>query len=77
MEDATVIDYRTCFSTDAGMRVLADLLKHSGYFDADIKSEGEIAVQNFIKTVLKNLGIYQEKGKYSYVQKLFELPSEL
>ncbi len=48
-----------------------------GYFDCDLKTEGEIAVQNFVKQIVKNLGICggpEDVG--SYVQKLFELESK-
>jgi len=67
--------YRTCFSTDAGKRVLGQILIDGGYFDCDLKTEGEIAVQNFVKQIVKNLGVCNNpKDVGSYIQKLFELP---
>ncbi len=77
-KDNTVTSYRTCFGTDAGKRVLGDILMDAGYFDTDLTTEGEIAVQNFVKRIVKKLGVCggpQDVG--SYVQKLFELPSKL
>ena len=68
---------RACFSTDAGKRVLGDILIQAGYFDSDLSSEGEIAVQNFAKRIIRKLGIVNDpKDVSSYVQKLFELPSK-
>ena len=75
--DETMVAYRTCFGTDSGKRVLGQILMDSGYFDADIKTEGEIAVQNFAKGIVKKLGICNDpKDVGFYVQKLFELPSK-
>ncbi len=69
--------YRTCFSTDAGKYVLADMLHHGGYFDNDLKTEGEIAVLNYVKTIVKNLGIFSDpRDEELYVQKLLELPNK-
>ena len=42
--DYEITSYRTCFSTDAGKRVLTDLLIQSGYFDTNLTTEGEKAV---------------------------------
>ncbi len=66
--------YRTCFSTDAGRRVLADILINSGYFDTNLSTEGEIAVQNFAKRIIKKLGIGDTPQKADeYVNNLFNL----
>ncbi len=56
-ELAYIPQYRTCFSTDAGRFVLGDLLRHCGYFDTDLTSPEEIAVQNFVKKILMNMGV--------------------
>jgi hypothetical protein len=70
------VQYRQCFNTDAGKFVLADLLKHSGFFDPDVTDPEEIAVQNFVKVILKNMKIVDTEAKIpEYVGKLFELSS--
>ena len=74
--DNTLVTYRTCFSTDAGRRVLGDILINGGYFDIDLKTEGEIAVQNFVKTIIKKLGVDGPEVVDSYVQKILELPNK-
>ncbi len=71
----TVTASRQCFSTDAGRKVLGQILIDAGYFDTDLVTEGEIAVQNFAKQIVKNLGICTKPEDMSfYVNKLFELP---
>jgi len=76
--DTTVLDHRACFSTDAGKRVLAYLLLEAGYWDVDIKTPEEIAVLNFAKKIIRNLGICNHpRDMDSFVQKLLELPSEI
>ena len=78
MEDTTVVDHRVCFSTDAGKRVLAYILLEAGYFDCDIKTPEEIAVLNFAKKIIKNLGVCtQPQDMAGFVQKLMELPSKI
>jgi hypothetical protein len=80
--DKTVTDYRTCFSSDAGKRVLGDILINGGYFDTDLVTEGDIAVQNFVKKIVRKLGIFEAevdkngmprriKGIDSYINGLF------
>ncbi len=83
----TIVSHRQCFSTDAGKRVLCFLLMDGGYFDTTLQTEGEIAVQNFVKKIVMNLGILTAKkrsddvveiiGVDSYVNGLFNLPSEI
>ena len=51
----TTASYRACFGTDAGKRVLGHILIESGYFDADLTTPQEQAVQNFAKAILKNI----------------------
>ena len=66
--------YRTCFSTDAGRLVLGDILANAGYFDCDVHSEGEIAVQNFARSILKKMGVFGSPEKIKpYVDKIMEL----
>lgn len=72
--DSTVLDYRTCFSTDPGKRVLAHILLDAGYFDSDLKTEGEIAVHNFVNKIIKNLGICgTPQSAVDFVSKMFEI----
>lgn len=60
----TVTDYKTCFSTDAGRRVLANLLVEGKFFDVCHTPE-EQAVQNFLKIVLGKTGCYPIERKSS------------
>jgi hypothetical protein len=81
MSDTTT-SYRTCFSTDAGQRVLGEILIDGGYFDTDLKTESEIAVENFVKMILKKIldgnpeknQICEPPAVGGFVRKLFELP---
>ncbi len=50
------VDYRVCFSTDAGKRVLADMLSEAGFFTQLITPEQQ-AVENFMKCVLSSAGM--------------------
>lgn len=72
----TVTSYRACFGTDAGKRVLGDILINAGYFDTDLTTQEEQAVQNFAKGIVKKLGISGPNIVGPYIQKLFELPSK-
>ena len=80
-KDNQATSYRACFNTDAGRRVLGHLLSEAGYFDTDVKTPEEAAVLNYAKKILTNIGLFFVKDKKiigidSFVQKLFELPSE-
>ena len=55
--DHTEMDYRTCFSSDVGRRVLGHLLAEAGYFDDDLQTPEEIAVENYAKGILRRMGI--------------------
>jgi hypothetical protein len=62
----TVDDYNIFFETDRGQRVLANMLLEGGFF-RHTKTEGEQAVQNFLKTVLAKTGRYpidEERGSF-------------
>jgi len=72
--DETTARYRACFSTEAGRLVLGHLLAEAGYFDCDLKTEGEVAVQNFAKKILKRIGATDSPEKIqTYVNKLLEM----
>lgn len=80
MKDRLKIEYRTCFSTGSGKVVLTDLLMEAGYFDADLKTTEEIAVENFVKKIIHKLGIYDVKDlsqQLRFVDKMFSLPVEM
>lgn len=71
---ATRKDYRQCFGTPAGRRVLEEMLTQSGFFDVDLSTPGEIAVENFMKKALGNMGMLEDDVVDSFVNKLFEIP---
>jgi len=71
------IYYRQCFSTLSGRKVLTDMLMQSGYFDADLTTEGEIAVRNFMVSILYKMGVYNTadlEQQQRFVDKLFDIP---
>lgn len=72
--DNQVSAYRDTFSTPNGKRVLGHILLEAGYFDVDLVSPEDIAVQNFAKKIIRNLGIITLKNVDSYVSGLFNLP---
>ena len=53
----TVDDYSIFFETDQGQRVLANMLLEGGFF-RHTKTEGEQAVQNYLKSILAKTGRY-------------------
>ena len=73
-KDSHITSYRTCFSTDAGRRVLGDLLIQAGYFDTDLKTAEELAVLNFVKNIIKNMGVAgHPKDVSMFVDKLVQI----
>lgn len=70
--DMTVADFRKCFLTDAGKRVLANLLIEAKFFDACHTVE-EQAVHNFMKMVLTKCGTYNIDNVDDYVRDLLNL----
>ena len=61
------MDLRNCFSTDVGKRVLGQMMLDAGFFDSDLKTEGEIAVENYVKNILKIMGIYDDPKKIGQI----------
>ena len=53
-----IIDYKTCFSTNTGRRVLAHLLANAGVFDTGQKTTEQAAVENFAKGILESMGLF-------------------
>lgn len=74
--DNTVVDYRRCFSTDAGQRVLGNMLVEAHFFEYTETPE-EQAVENFMKTVLHKCGSYGIQGIDEYVRNLMNMKMEL
>jgi len=80
MKDQLKIDYRTCFTAKSGRMVLTDLLMDAGFFDDDLKTTEEAAVENFAKKILFKMGVYDKKDlkqQERFVDNLFELPVEI
>ena len=80
--DSTVNSYRACFSSGEGRRVLVDILAEAGFFDTNLSTPEEIAVENFAKKILKKSGLCGAVPEHSWLsidnldsfgQKLFEL----
>lgn len=72
-KDKTVDYYRTCFSTEPGRRVLANLLLEARFFEYT-KTPEEQAVENFVKTILTKCGGYNKRNVDNYVMNLMNLP---
>ncbi len=70
--DNTVVDYRRCFSTDAGQRVLGNMLVEAHFFEYTETPE-EQAVENFVKTILTKAGLYSVDNVDGYIRGLFNL----
>jgi len=71
----TIKDYRSCFMTDTGRRVLANIMAEAKFFEHTTTVE-EQAIHNFVKTILTKLGCYHINNSVSLVNKIFELESE-
>ncbi len=80
-DKSTVSDYKICFSSDVGQRVLANMMTEAKFFDV-INTPEEQAVENFIKIVLSKCGVYPAEGKSSkeridtFVMKLMSMKME-
>ena len=75
--DSQITDYRQTFISDSGKRVLTHLLAEAGFFDCDLKTVEELAVLNFAKGILKNMGICNTPDNIGqFVNKLFEISIE-
>lgn len=72
--DTTEIDYRRCFSSDAGKRVLANMMLEAKFFDYTHTPE-EQAVENFVKTILTKCGSYKVDNIDEYVTHLMSMKS--
>ena len=70
----TVDDYQIFFETDKGQRVLANMLLEGGFIK-HTKTEGEQAVENFLKTVLAKSGRYPIDGTDNCFERAVKLVS--
>lgn len=73
--DHTVVDYKTCFSTDAGRRVLGNILVEAKFFEYTTTPE-EQAVENFVKTILSKCGVYYIGNIDEYIRNLMNMKME-
>ena len=54
--------------------MLGHLLLEAGFFDADMKSPEDIAVENFMKKILKQMGVYDHPNKMKqFINGLMEI----
>ena len=73
--DNTVVDYRRCFSSDVGQRVLGNMLIEAKFFEYTDTPE-EQAVENFMKTVLTKCGGFCVGNIDEYVRNLMAMKME-
>jgi len=73
MEDKTVDYYITCFSTESGKRVLANLLMEANLFECSHTPE-EQAVENFIKMILTKTGKFHKDNVDMMIEGFINLP---
>ena len=73
MEDKTVDCYITCFSTEAGKRVLANLLMEANLFEYSHTAEDQ-AVENFVKTILTKTGKFHKDNVDMMIEAFINLP---
>jgi len=69
MTDATEVIYRQTFMTDAGRRVLSNMLCEGKFFEHN-KTPEEQAVGNFLKTVLSKCGCFDANKSVDVVNAL-------
>lgn len=64
---------RECFSSDSGQAALGLLLLDSGYYDDNLAPE-DVAVENFMKRILKKMGINTTDNVRQMIRHMMELP---
>ncbi|KKL45971.1 hypothetical protein LCGC14_2350330 [marine sediment metagenome] len=75
VKDVTQPYFRKCFNTEAGQRVLVNILQEAGYFDTNRNTIEDLAILNFVKlNILRKIGLLKPNNVDSYVRKLFEIP---
>lgn len=70
----TVDDYNIFFETDAGQRVLANMLLEGGFFKHN-KTPEEQAVGNYLKTILSKTGRYPVDGQANSLHRAVQFVS--
>ena len=73
-KDTTIDDWRACFSSDAGRRVLAEILYMGGYFSTDLGTIEDLAVLNFVKVIMSKCGFMKPTVIEMHVNSLFQIP---
>lgn len=66
-------DYRRVFSTPEGRRVLGHMLVELHFFDEIIDNPEEIALSNYARRLLRNLGIWKGLNVPGIIDAFFEL----
>ena len=66
--------YRNCFGTGSGKIVLKNILLEAKLFE-EINTPEEMAVENFVKTILHKMGEYGDvRRNETIIDRLFNLP---
>ncbi len=74
MTDPIEIYYRNCFGTGSGKIVLKNILMEAKLFE-QINTPEEMAVENFVKTILHKMGEYGDvRRNETIIDRLFNLP---
>lgn len=74
MTDPIEIYYRNCFGTGSGKIVLKNILIEAKLFE-QINTPEEMAVENFVKTILHKMGEYGDvRRNETIIDKLFNIP---
>ncbi len=74
MTDPIEIYYRNCFGTGSGKIVLKNILMEATLFE-QINTPEEMAVENFVKTILHKMGEYGDvRRNETIIDRLFNLP---
>ena len=73
MTDPTQRICRAFFSSSEGKEVLAHMLRNAKFFDY-IRTPEEQAVENFVKELLSDMGVWKMDNANSFVELLMNLP---
>ncbi len=68
-----IVAYRACFGSAPGKKVLSNMLAEAHFFEF-AKTPEEQAVENFMKKVLCNMGIWSLENSDDFVDLLMNLP---
>ncbi len=73
MDDPTQRICRAFFGSSEGKAVLAHMLRNARFFDYT-KTPEEQAVENFVKEILSDIGVWNMDNADSFVELLMNLP---